>query len=76
MSIKSHSENMFYNYSSIQFDQLSSNWEIRMYVTRPGSDVPLDASEESLVSKPKTRDEIFNKIITKHFEAWRRLSEM
>ena len=70
------SEDMVCNYSSIQFGQLSSTWEMRMYITRPGSDVPMDASEESLVSKPKTRDEIFDNIIKKHSEAWRRLSKM
>lgn len=70
------SKGMTSNYSSFQFDDLSSKWEMRMYITRPGSDEPMDTSEDCPVCKPKTRDEIFDNIIKKHSEAWRRLSQM
>jgi hypothetical protein len=64
------------NYTSFQFDEMVANWDIKMYLTRPGTNEPIDATEEGLLAGPLTPDEIFDNILKKHSNAWKRLSEM
>jgi hypothetical protein len=64
------------NYTSFQFDEMVAKWDIRMYLTRPGTNEPIDANGEGFLSGPLTPDEIFDNILKKHAKAWKQLSEM
>ncbi len=65
------------SYTASQFNRMTSGWDIRMYLTKPGSEEPLDELGEPLIYPAKlSADELFNNLLKKHSGAWRRLSEM
>lgn len=69
------------NYSSLDWERLTKNWELKMYSTFPGSSQPVDRPSNSYNSvvreaRIKSFDEVMEEVLEDHAEAWERLADL
>jgi hypothetical protein len=68
------------NYSSLDWERLTKNWKLTMYLTFPGSEEPVD--KPSTTYSPPTRmqeksfDEVMEEVLEDRAEAWDKLADL
>lgn len=68
-------------YSTQDWNRLSREWILTMYLTVPGTDEPLDQSSVTISSqlepaRERSFDEVMEKVLEDRAEAWERLADL